>query len=190
MYCSNCGTRLSGDEKFCSKCGKLLKVPAVSIKESQKPEIKKRKNGLFYAFTISNEELNRQIVNYNTLPISESSRGKAVITIAILLGLGAAIVIGWNLLSSSDAPLSYSDEFWSLLIYIPLLYFVYRGHLWAIIGLGAYYTIDKIATTFLFTSTHFNIGAIIFWLIGIGPIWVAFRVERAHRRSKMMNAVS
>ncbi len=188
IYCSNCGGAQKGHEKFCAKCGQAL-IAGIPSEETKDTKASKKKNGFLNTFNISDEELKLQIEKHDVLPFSKSSRGIAVLTILALLAIGLTFVILINLVGS-DIQISFWDVFWSLIIYIPLLYFTYKGHLWAIAGLGLYYTLDKFASTFFLSSSHFNVGAIFFWIIGIGPIWVAFRVEREYRKNKMLNAVS
>ncbi len=184
MYCANCGSERKGDEKFCSNCGK----PFVD-KQAEKPKSNKKPSyGILGAFHISEDDLNLQVEQHDSLPFSKTSRGIAVMTIIGLLIIGT--LLGLVLAGKNSANISFSDIFWSLVIYAPLLYFVYRGHLWAVVALGLWYTVDKFYTAFVLSPTHFNIGTIIFWIIGIGPLWVAFKVEREYRKRKMRVATT
>lgn len=158
-----------------------------TVSKSKKPA--KKNYGLLNTFNISDENLNLQVENYETLPISKSSRGIAVLTIIALLGIGLAVIVFLKLIGT-DVPISYSDVMWTLIVYAPLLYFVYKGHLWAIIALGLWYTADKLYSSIIISPSHFNISAVIFWLIGIGPLWVAFRVEREYRKKKILAKAS
>jgi hypothetical protein len=182
MHCPNCGAKQNGDEKFCAKCGHTIEASAPQKNDGAKA---KKNYGIFNAFTISDEELKNQVENYNTLPITKTSRGIAALTIVGLLAFSFVLVVALNLFLS-DSPISYTDVLWSLVIYIPLIYFVYKGHMWATIALALWYTVDKLGTMIVLSTGHFNIGAIIFWIIGIGPLWVAFRVEQAYRKKKIL----
>ncbi len=187
-YCSNCGAKQEGDEKFCAKCGQPI-ATTNTPQETKNPKSKEPNYGILSAFHISDEEFSLQVANHDTLTITKSSRGIAVLTIIGLLALGIAIVVGFNVFGS-DLPISFSDIFGSLIIYLPLLYFVYKGHLWAVVVLGLFYTADKLYTAFIVSPTHFNIGALFFWIIGVGPLWVAFRVEQAYRNKRMLAATT
>ena len=181
MHCSKCGQKLEGSEKFCAKCGHKVDTAAAPAVAKAAP---KKNNGVLGMFHISDEEFEKQILNHDTLKITRSSRGIAVLTILALLGLGLVIIIAFTAFSS-DFPVSLSDVFWTLLVYAPLIYFTYRGQLWAIVGLGVWYSFDKLYTSIILNPSHFNISAIIFWMIGVAPLWVAFKVEREYRRRKI-----
>jgi len=187
MYCANCGSQRKSDEKFCSNCGK----PFIDG-QSDKPKSsssKKATGGIFSMFHITDEDFKFQVENHDTLPITKSSRGVAVLTIAALLALGVVLMIALSFFTT-DIPVSLSDVIWSVVLYLPFLYFAYRGHMWAIVGLGIVYTADKVLTVIAFGGSHFNISSIIFWLIGIGPLWVAFKVEREYTKKRELNAVA
>lgn len=164
---------MGDSDKFCAKCG----LPAVARTKSKTTD---KGKGFFGSYGLSGEELKFQVEHYGTLPISKSSRGIAVLTIGGLLIFG--ILLGLFLGATSDFGLTFYDVFWSAIIYAPFLYFVYRGHLWAFVGLGLLYTVDKFYTVYTFSSGDFNFSALIFWLIGIAPLWVAFKVERERRK--------
>ena len=181
IYCPSCGTEQKTDGKFCAKCGQ-------SLTTASKPKTTKKNYGIFGSFNISEEELRSQVENHDTLPISKSSRGVAVLTITGLLIFGSLVSVFLG--ATGTAGISFSDIVLGWIIYVPLLYFVYKGHLWAVIVLGLWYTADKFYTVFLLSPEHFNMGTVIFWLIGIAPLWAAFRVEREYRRKKMLAAVS
>lgn len=182
MYCPNCGVQQEGGEKFCAKCGQQMTPEHKTVSATEK-----KNYGLFNIFTISDDELKNQVEQHDTLPITKSSRGIAVLTLIGLLAFGTLVFFGLNLLSS-DIPISYSDVIWSLIIYVPLIYFVYRGHMWAVIALGSWYTLDKFYT--MISTGHFSVAGLIFWMIGIGPLWVAFKVEREYRKRKMNAAAN
>lgn len=189
MYCSNCGAKKKKNEQFCANCGQSFEENTDSKETEDSKPPKKKDYGLFSMFSISDEDMAFQVGNHDSLSISKSSRGVAVLTILVLLVIGVLVVVGLNLFTSG-APISYFDVLVSLVIYLPLLYFVYKGHLWAIVLLAIFYTIDKIGIMFLLPPYHFDMGTFIFWVIGIGPMWVAFKVEREFRKKKMLTAVS
>lgn len=73
--------------------------------------------------------------------------------------------------------------FLSLVIYIPILFFVYKGHRWAIVSLLILYTIEKIYTLYLSVEMGgFVLGSIIWWLIVTPYIYKALLVENARKK--------
>lgn len=183
MFCSNCGNKLTDDNiKFCPQCGVQITHTIVKQKEGVDHQSSKKKYGGFHMFKISQDELNWQLLNYDTLSITQSVRGIAALTIAGLLAFGIIIVVILNFTGNNQV--SYIDILFSVVMYAPFIYFTYRGHRWAMILLGALYTVDKFYTSYVYSPDSFNVSTIIFWLLGIGPLWVAFTVEQARRRAK------
>ena len=80
MYCSNCGALREEDEKFCGTCGDQIERTTVSVRGADVKVVQKN-HGIFHAFVISDDELNLQVLNYEHLPITKSSRGLAVLTL-------------------------------------------------------------------------------------------------------------
>lgn len=130
-----------------------------------------------WSWKLSPEELKEQVEDYNTLKITQSYRGVSVLIVGALLLLGFV-------LSYFGAYTSMSDMFLSLIIYVPVLFFVYKGHRWAIISLFVLWTIEKIYTLYLAAeSGGFVFGSIIWWLIVAPYIYKALLVENARRKS-------
>src|SRR4051812_22356053 len=95
-----------------------------------------------WSWNISEADLQNQADNYNTLGITESYRGIAVLIYSALLTL-------WCVLGYFGILISLSDALYSLILYIPILYFVYRGRRWAMVLLMILWTIEKCYTAYL-----------------------------------------
>lgn len=134
-----------------------------------------------WSWKISAEELKEQIENYKTLKMSQSYRGLVVLLISALLLL--SLILGFfNITPLSDVVLS-------LIVYIPILIFVYKGHRWAIVTLGILWTVEKAYTLYLSVQTGGSpIGSIIWWFIVTPYIYKAYIVANEYRKIKKGNA--
>ncbi len=136
----------------------------------------KKEKTTSWSWTMSPEELKEQIGSYDTLKITQSYRGVSVLIVSALWLLGF-------LLAFFGEYSSMSDMFLSLVIYLPILFFVYKGHRWAIVSLLILYTIEKIYTLYLSVEMGgFVLGSIIWWLIVTPYIYKALLVENARRK--------
>ena len=136
----------------------------------------KKEKTTSWSWKMSPEELKEQVENYDTLKITQSYRGVSVLIVSALWLLGL-------LLAFFGEYSSMGDMFLSLVIYVPLLFFVYKGHKWAIVSLLALYTLEKAYTLYLSVETGgFVLSSIIWWLIVAPYIYKALLVENA--RSK------
>lgn len=136
----------------------------------------KKEKTTSWSWKMSPEELKEQVEGYNTLKITQSYRGVSVLVVGALLLLGFVFAY-------FGVYASMSDMFLSLVIYIPVLFFVYKGHRWAIISLFILWTIEKIYTLYLAAeSGGFILGSIIWWFIVAPYIYKALLVENARRK--------
>jgi len=124
----------------------------------------KKKN--VWSWKIDEFELKNQIESYDNLKITESYRGISVLIISALLVLSL-------LLSLLGVYSSVEDIVYGLIIYIPVIFFVYKGHRWAIISLLALWTLEKI---YQFYEAG-GVWPIIWWLIVTPYFWKALKVE-------------
>ena len=169
---------MSTADKFCAKCGQAVK-PAEQTNTAVVVTAKKRSRYPF--FHISESDFETQVNNHDSLPVTKSARGIAALTMIGLLAFGLIVIIILQIIMP-DLQITIADWFYGLIIYVPLIYFTYKGHVWAMVLLGIWYTFDKFASIFALGAVHFNISSIVFWLIGVGPLWIAFRVEREYRK--------
>lgn len=124
-----------------------------------------------WTWGIDDEELENQVENYNNLKISESYRGISVLIVAVLLGF--SLLLGFFGVYASVEEILYG-----LIIYIPILFFVYKGHRWAIVALMILWTFEK-------GYQLIEVGGImplIWWAIIIPYFYKALRVENERRK--------
>ena len=133
-----------------------------------------------FSWAISEEELKNQVENYHTLPFAETSRGAAIIFVLCLLALSVALAIFGGGPSDSGTVIEW-------LIYCVALYFIYRGHRWAIILIMILWTADKGYQLYQISSSGQGdaILSIFWWLILMPYLYKALKIENARRITPM-----
>lgn len=126
------------------------------------------------------KEFQNQIENYDKLKITKSKRGEAA-----LLMTGFMIVTIILALSNVIS----MDSLYGLIVYIPLIYFVYRGNRWAIIGAMIIWTFDK-GYQFSLQNNSSPMPIIIWWLILIVPLYQALKIENERLRIRESNNIA
>lgn len=114
-----------------------------------------------------------QIENYNNLGIMKSSRGQAVLAI-MAISVISLLLAFFNVVTMSDV-------LFGLIIYIPLAYFIYKGHRWAIIGVMIMWTLDKGYQLISLEGKNLW-STVIWWVIIFMPLYEALRVENERRK--------
>lgn len=147
----------------------LKKKDKSQKKEKNKKEKKKSTHSVF-SWKMTEEELRKQVDNYKTLKITQSYKGISVLillsflVLTVMLGLFGIVSLG--------------DTLYGLIIYLPIAFFVYRGHRWAIILLMILWTIEKGYQLFLVGS----IIPLLWWVIIIPYFYKALKVENERRK--------
>lgn len=120
-------------------------------------------------------EFGKQVENYDTLNIFQSSRGQVVLVFAGLLLL--------TFILSFFEIANLTDLLWSLVVYIPILFFVYEGHRWAMISLMVLWVIEKGYTAYTAIESGGSvIGSLIWLFIGLSVIYKALKVENERKK--------
>ena len=133
----------------------------------------KDENKNIWAWNIDETELKDQVVNYNNLKITESYRGiSSLIVIAIL-----ALTFFLSLLEIGS---SLEEFFYGLILYIPLVFFVYKGHRWAIVSLMILWTLEKGYQLIEMGG----VAPLIWWVIITPYFYRALKVENEKRKTK------
>jgi len=140
-------------------------------------EQEKSKKKSRWSWKIDDADLKNQVENYKTLKITESYRGISVLIISVLLGLSL-------ILSFVGVYSDPSTIFWGLIIYLPIIFFVYKGHRWAIITLIVLWTFEKGYQLYEIgqSGSGSGIWPIIWWLIVMPYFWKALKVENERRK--------
>lgn len=136
-----------------------------------------------WSWKVSPEDLKEQLEGYYTLKITQSYRGITVLLISALLTL--SLVLGFFEVTSLE------DVIYSLIIYIPLLAFVYKGHRWAIITLFILWTIEKVFTLIYSVEAGSSPISSIIWFLIVAPvIYKAYVVEQERSNMSLDTGVS
>lgn len=126
-----------------------------------------------FSWKISEEDMKTQVENYNNLKITESYRG-----ISALLILGSMILT--VVLAKLDM-VSY-DAVYGAIIYLPLAFFIWKGHRWAMIVMIGLWTFEKGYQVYATAGESSPIVAIIWWAIFVGYFVNALKVEIARKK--------
>jgi len=141
--------------------------------EQEKPKKKSR----WWSWKIDEADLKNQVENYNNLKITQSYRGISVLTISALLAFSL-------LLSFFGVFADPTTMIWAVLIYLPILFFAYKGNRWAIILLMAMWTFEKGYQLYEIGQSGRGNGItpIIWWFIITPYFWKALKVENERRK--------
>lgn len=140
--------------------------------EQEKP---KKKNK--WSWKLDEFDLKKQVDGYQTLKISESYRGISVLIVLVLLGL--SFVLSFFGLYSNP-----TTVFYGIMVYLPVLFFVYKGHRWAIIALMIMWTYEKGYEIYQVVQNGGSgvIMPIIWYLIFMPYFWKALQIENEKRK--------
>ena len=140
---------------------------------AESPVASKTKQNI-YSWAMTPEELRFQIDNYQTLKITESYRGIAALLLLASMTLTAVVSF---FSGTADTTI------WGVVAVLPVAYFTYKGHRWAIITLMILWTVDRLYSLSLSPSN--GIWLIIWWAIFMPYFYKALKVENARRTSPM-----
>jgi hypothetical protein len=126
---------------------------------------------------ISKEELERQVSGYNNFKITQSYRGILVITFVGLIILSLTIAYFNN---------TFVTAIFVSIVYLILLFFIYKGHRWAIISLIILWTADKFIQIYnqVITEGGFIFPILFWWLAVAILLSKALSVENEKRKIK------
>ncbi|MEK6816987.1 MAG: zinc ribbon domain-containing protein [Nanoarchaeota archaeon] len=143
----------------------------------------KKEKTTSWSWKMSPEERKEQIESYNTLKITQSYRGVSVLIVGALLLFSLAMAF-FGVYSTPE------DVILSMFIYVPILFFVYKGHRWAIISLLILWTVEKVYALYLSAESGGGIIAPIIWWLIVSPyIFKALIVENERRAGNVQHVV-
>lgn len=172
MFCSKCGKENPNGAVYCSACG--ARINAVQeqrsvVKESVEGSSKKKSSLWKWLlwWEVDNEELRRQVENYNDLKVTSSYRGIA----ALLLGFSTLLTFVFIL-----SGLVGSDAFIDIIVLVVLSFLVYAGYGWAMVGAMVYWTFSKIVGVVESPSTV--LMHLVWWTAYMSAFFRAWKVEK------------
>jgi uncharacterized membrane protein YvlD (DUF360 family) len=143
------------------------------------------KNKNFWSLKLDDADLKNQIENYQSLKITQTYRGKSVLIILALLVFSLIL----SMFGIYADPVTMII---GIMIYLPILFFVYKGHRWAIILLMVMYTYEKGFNIYEISKSGngSGISSIIWWLIVMPYFWKALYVENKRRELPQIETVN
>lgn len=150
--------------------------------EQEEPRRKSR-----WSWEMDETDLKNQVDNYNTLRITQSYRGRSVLIMSAILGLSLLVSLLGRAVGKSTDPTSV---FLDIIIFLPILFFVYKGHRWAIVLLMVSWTLDKGFSIYRvwqggmmqIIGSGGGIMRIIWWLVIMPFFWRALEIENERRK--------
>lgn len=131
-----------------------------------------------YSWVMLPNELKNQVENYHTLSFTETARGAAIIFMLCLVALSMLLTFFTVIPFDSSTVVEW-------LIYCFSLYFVYKGHRWAILLVMFLWTGDKAYQLYQVSSSgQGSVPLVIFWWFIVMPyLYKALKVENARSRT-------
>lgn len=127
-----------------------------------------------FSWKVTEEEFKTQVKNYDNLKITESYRG-----ISALLVLGSMVL---TVILAKFGVISY-DNVYSAIIYVPLAYFIYKGHRWALVLVMLLWTFEKGWQVYDAVNNSASvIVPIIWWSIFMNYFFNALKIEIAKKK--------
>ncbi len=129
------GGRPSGETGRYRPAGRILKVRFPHLTHlSTSSTVHHRRRSLWM---FNPEQLREQVTHYDTLPIYQSARGIAAIIILAQTALTAAFPDFFDI----DATRTF---IWAAAFVVPLTFFIYRGHRWAMVFWLVFFTANRV----------------------------------------------
>jgi len=142
--------------------------------ETKEEKVERQKTSS-WSWKMNEDDLKNQIENYDKLKITESYRG-----ISVLLGLFSIVLT----LIMMSLGLADSSALFDLIALAVVLFFVYKGHKWAIIALMIIWTVEKAVQVYSISQNGGSpVVAIIWWFIFMPYFWKALKVEIARKKT-------
>jgi len=134
----------------------------------------------FFWWKIDKEEVKKEAEDYESLKILDSAKG-----IASLLLIGSLIL---TVFVSFFGVLPVEDAIFGVIVYLPIIFFVYKGNRLAIIVMMIFWTIERFVSPFIAASTNFEFYrlmiSLVWWAAVMAPLYSAFRVEQLRKKIK------
>jgi hypothetical protein len=129
-----------------------------------------------FSWSIDPEELKNQVDNYNTLSVWKSYRKQVVLAYIFFIILGFLVILFAP--EVFDGSIVITDALYSLILYMPVLFFAYRGHRLALGFLMLFWSIEQ-GYKLVFTGGQGVITVVLLWYILMVYLYKAIKVENA-----------
>lgn len=115
------------------------------------------------------DELRKQVENYNSLKINKSYRGIST----LLIIFSAFLTLGLSLTGWSDIP--FDEAILTAAVYLTLAYFIYKGKKWVMIGMMIVWTFEKAYQLFIYGFSANPVFIFIWWIIFMRYLFSAYQ---------------
>lgn len=123
------------------------------------------------------DELKKQVENYNSLKIIKSYRGIST----LLIIFSAFLTLGFSLTGWIDIP--FDEAILTAAFYLTLAYFIYKGKKWAMIGMMIVWTFEKAYDFFIYGFSANPVLIFVWWVIFMRYLFSAYQVEKLRRQA-------
>lgn len=124
------------------------------------------------------DELKKQVENYNSLKIIKSYRGIST----VLIIFSAFLTLGFSLTGWID-DIALDEAILTVVIYLTLAYFIYKGKKWAMIGMMIVWTFEKTYQLFTYGFSANPVLIFIWWIIFMRYLFGAYQVEKLRKQT-------
>jgi hypothetical protein len=151
-----------------------------------RPEESKKPAGNFFSFLlwwkIDEEELRKQVEQYDALTVTQSARGQSLLCFLIAAGITVLFIIFFT----HDL-----SGLLDVILFLVLGFYVFKGQGWAMVAAMALWTIEKLLMIFnnaIANGITVNpFIQVMWWAIFMHYFYLAFRVEKARRAETRVN---
>ena len=166
----------------------ITRAEGAFMKDETKKENKPARFHLFAWWKLSQDELEDQIRNYETLKFYKTARG---ISIGCLLFSSIATFLLFNYTNMEMG--SASDYAWDAGIVALLCVFIAKGRRWAMITAMVYWTLCKALSIYTLIESGYSgaafWGNFFWWTAYMQVFWLSYKIE-AERKKRLNSAIS
>jgi hypothetical protein len=126
----------------------------------------------FWSFTLDQEDIKKQIDQYDTLKITQSYRGIS----ALLLVFSSVVTI---ILATFNVLGLNSSAYFDATIFATLAVLVYKGYGWAILAAMIVWTLEKVYQVAFLQSSP--MVGVVWWVLYIQMFYKAWSIERIRK---------
>lgn len=114
----------------------------------------KKNNINIWNYKINAEELSDQVENYYKYKLGKTYRGALIQTLFLLFIFTFVVSFFVPIFSPLESLIG-------IIIYLPFIYFVYKGSKWGLVFLSLLIILDRISVIYLAISSNYGVGGVV-----------------------------